>query len=92
MKKIHPNQITPELQDTRILKGVKSLFDDLKKHLQPKEPTVLMTRQEVADFLKVDISSVHNYTKRGILKSFGNQGRVYYMRSQVEEILKPLNV
>lgn len=70
---------------------VKTETDDLKKHFQPKEPTVYLTRQEVAFLLSVDISSVHNYTKRGVLKSYGIQGRVYYKRSEVEASLKPLN-
>lgn len=92
MQTIQLIQITPEQLEAKILKGVQSQIDDLKKHFQPKEPNVYLTRQEVATLLSVDISSVHNYTKRGILKSYGIQGRVFYKRSEVEASLQPLNV
>ena len=91
METIQLIQITPEQLQAEILKGVQSQINDLKKHFQPKEPNIYLTRQEVAAMLSIDISSVHNYTKRGVLKSYGIQGRVYYKRSEVEASLKPLN-
>ncbi len=84
-------QLTKEELTAEILKGVQSQFDDLKKHFQPNEPKVYLSRIEVAELLKIDISSVHNWTKRGILKSFGISGRVYYLRSDIEASLIPLN-
>ena len=91
MEAIQFIQTTPDELETKILKGVQSQIEDLKKHFQPKEPTTYLTRHEVATLLSVDISSIHNYTKRGVLKSYGIQGRVYYKRSEVEASLKPLN-
>lgn len=73
-------------------KVVKTETDDLKKHFQPKEPSIYLSRQEVAAMLGIDLSSVHNWTKRGILKPKGIGGRVYFLRSEVEASLKPLNV
>ena len=77
----------------------RTISDNLKKELsqitanfQPKEPTEYLTRQEVSDLLKVDLSTVHNWTKRGKLKSFGLGSRVYYKRKDVEQALQPLNV
>lgn len=81
---------TEELE-IKILKGVESLFNDFKNHFQLKDPPTFWTRQDVASFLSVDISTVHNYTKKGILKSYACHGRVYYKRSEVEASLKPLN-
>lgn len=84
-------QLTKEELTAEILKGVQSQFDDLKKHFQPTEPKAYLSRNEVAELLKIDLSSVHNWTKRGILKSFGIGGRVYYLRSDIEACLIPLN-
>lgn len=64
----------------------------LKSDFQPKEPTEYMTRNEVRDFLNVDLSTVHNLTKRGKLKAYGLGGRVYYRRDEVEAAIKPMAV
>ena len=62
-------------------------LENIKKIFQPKEPVELMTRQEVADYFKIDISTVHNWTKSGRLNSYGIGYRVYYKRSEVERSL-----
>lgn len=69
------------------LEGIKQQLAELKNNFQPKEPTTYLTRNEVADMLKVDLSTVHNWTKKGILKSVGIGSRVYYKRSEVERAI-----
>jgi excisionase family DNA binding protein len=91
MKQLHFISITPEEQEDRIYNRLKSEFDTLKKNFKPKEPTEFLTRNEVRDLLKVDLSTVHNWTKRGKLKAYGIGNRVYYRRDEVEEAMKPLN-
>jgi len=66
---------------------IKSQLQDLKKHFQPKKPNEYLTRNEVAEMLKIDLSSVHNWTKKGILISYQIGGRVYYKRSEVESAI-----
>lgn len=83
-KNIQFIQITPEQLQNAIIEGVKTQLEDLKKHLQPKEPTKYLTRNEVAKMLSVDLSTVHNYTKRKILQAYQIGGRVYYKRDEVE--------
>ncbi|EKT3957451.1 helix-turn-helix domain-containing protein [Flavobacterium psychrophilum] len=92
MEAIQLIQITPEQLQNKILKGVQSQIDDLKLHFTPKQPNEYLTRQQVATMLSVDISTVHNYCKRKILLPKGIGGRVYFLRSEVEASLKPLNV
>jgi len=83
--------ITPEEQENRILARIKSEFENLKKEFQPKQPTEFLTRNQVKELLDVDLSTVHNWTKRGKLQAYGIAGRVYYKRSEVEQSIKPLN-
>jgi len=83
-------QVTPEQLQTAIIEGVKLQLDELKKNFQPKTPTEFLSRQETAKLLKVDISSIHNWTKRGILQSYGVSGRVYYKRSEIENAIVKL--
>lgn len=80
-----------ELQNV-IASNLKKELSQITANFQPKEPTEYLTRHEVSELLKVDLSTVHNWTKRGKLKSFGLGSRVYYKRSEVESALQPLNV
>jgi excisionase family DNA binding protein len=70
---------------------LKSELEDLKKNFQPKTPNEYLTRNEVAEMLKIDLSSVHNWTKRRILQSYQIGGRVYYKRDEVENAIVKLN-
>ena len=80
-----------ELQNA-ISINLRKELEEITSNFQPKEPSEYLTRQEVAKLLKVDLSTVHNWTKRGKLKSFGLGSRVYYKREDVETALQPLNV
>ena len=71
-----------ELEDA-IAKRFQTEIEKLKKHFQPKEHDEFMTRHEVADFLKCDISTIHNWTTKGKLIPYGIGNRVYYKRSEV---------
>ncbi|AHW59582.1 Helix-turn-helix domain-containing protein [Draconibacterium orientale] len=84
-------QVTPEQLQQAILKGVKEQLEELKESFQPKEPTEFLTRNEVKDMLKVDLTTIWNYTNKGKLKAYGIGNRVYYKRSEVEAAIKPLN-
>ena len=84
--------VTPEQLQHAIITGVKVQIDKLRAEFQPKEPTEYLTRNEVKRLLSVDLSTVHNYTKKGKLKAYGIGHRVYYKRHEVEQSIKPLNV
>jgi hypothetical protein len=72
--------------------SVKNGIQQLQKDLQPLQPNEYLTRQEVAKMFSIDISSVNNWSKNGKLKPLGMGGRVYFLRSDVEASIKPLNV
>lgn len=93
MKQIQFIGITPTALIDLIDETISKRLNDLKKNFQPKEPTEFLTRQEVAEMLSIDLSTVHNWTKRKILTSYqtGGGGRVYYKRSEVENSLIKLN-
>jgi hypothetical protein len=83
------HDVTPEQFQEVIFQVVKTQFEILKKEFKPKEPTEYLTRTEVSEWLKCDISTVHNWTKSGRLIPYGIANRVYYKRSEVESALKP---
>ena len=69
---------------------VKTELEAVKKHLQPKQPNEYLTRKEVSEMLKIDLSSVHNWSKRGILKPHQIGNRVYFKMSEVENAIVQL--
>lgn len=81
---------TPNALVNLIDEAVKKQLDDLKKNFQPKEPTEFLTRREVSELLKIDLSSVHNWTKKGILQSYQAGGRIYFKRKEVENAIVKL--
>ena len=80
-------QVTPEQLQNAIIEGVKTQLQDLKKHFQPKEPNNYLSRVEVADMLKINLSSVHNWSKKGILTPYQIGGKVIYKRSEIENAI-----
>ena len=91
-KQIQFIAISPDELQSRIMEGVKAEIDSLKKEFQPREPTEYLTRNEVRQMFHVDLSTIHNWTKKGKLHAYGIAGRVYYKRSEVERSIKPINV
>lgn len=69
---------------------IKTELELVKKDLQPKQPNSYLTRKEVAGMLKIDLSSLHNWSKKGILKPHQIGNRVYYKLSEVENAIVEL--
>ncbi|WP_299581668.1 helix-turn-helix domain-containing protein [uncultured Sunxiuqinia sp.] len=84
-------QVTPEELQQAILSGVKQQLESLAQNFQPKEPTQYLTRNEVADLLKVNLCTISIWTKKRKLRSYGIGSRVYYKRHEIEQSLIPLN-
>ena len=91
MEAIQFIQITPEELQKEILKGVKLQIDDLKNHFQPKQPNEYLSRSEVSKMLGVDLSTLHNWNKKKILNPLAISGRIFYLRSEIEASIKPIN-
>ncbi|WP_282142618.1 helix-turn-helix domain-containing protein [Cellulophaga baltica] len=90
MKQIQFVQVTPEQLQSAIIEGVKLQLNELKKNLQPKQPTEYLTRNDVSKMLQIDLSSVHNWTKKGTLTAYQISGRIYFKRIEVENAIVEL--
>ena len=72
------------------LSGIEALLREMKASVKAppqKKLTEYLPRVEVAEMLKIDLSSVHNWTKKGILTAYQIGGRVYYKRTEVENAI-----
>ena len=71
---------------------VKLILKGFTKEILPviqttdKEPE-LLTRKEIAKLLRVSLPTLHDWTKRGVVKAYRIEGKVYYKRSEIEESL-----
>jgi len=91
MKQIQLIQITPEELEQLILGGIDKKLNALSEQFQPKQPSEYMTRLEVKELFKVNLSTVHNWTKKGKLKAYAIGNRVLYKREEVERALTPIS-
>jgi len=67
---------------------IPELKEELSREFQPKQPTEYLTRTEVCKLLKIDLSTLHRWTKSGKLNAYGIGNRVYYKRSEIESYLE----
>lgn len=77
-------------QINALFQGLQNQLKDIKQNFEPKTPTELLSRDELAEILKCDRSTIHNWTIKGKLKKYGIGNRTYYKRSEVEAAITPL--
>lgn len=80
------HEVSPE-QIASLFEGLQNQLTELKTSFQPKEPTEYLTRNEVSELLKCDLSTLHNWVKKGKLTPYGIGNRIYFKRSEIENTL-----
>ena len=66
---------------------IPELTEQLSAQFQPIQPAEYLTRSEVCKLLKIDLSSLHRWRKEGKIPSYGLGNRVYFKRSEVDQII-----
>ena len=85
-------QYSPDQLKSEINEGVKIQLQEFLKHVTPTQPKEYLSRKDITEMFGVDLSTVHNWCKSKRLNPLGIGSRVYFLRSEVEASLKPLNV
>jgi len=83
-------QVTPEQIQNAIIEGVKTQLEELKNSF-PNPQTDYLTRKDVVKLLQINLSTLHNWTKKGILSSYSIGSRIYYRRDEVNNAIVKLN-
>ena len=78
-----PADLITELRNTLI----PELTEKLSVQFQPKEPTEYLTRSEVCKLLKIDLSTLWRWQKNGTLQGYALNNRVYFKRSEIDDVL-----
>ncbi|ASF42965.1 MULTISPECIES: helix-turn-helix domain-containing protein [Capnocytophaga] len=84
MNTIQITELTTNELKSLLKESVKQEFNQLKEEILCKTPTQYLTRKQVAKMLDINLTTLNNWTNRGVLTSYGIQGRVYYKRDEVE--------
>ena len=79
--------VTPQDFKQEILEGVKTYLRELQFQQTEKQTSDYLTRQQVAEMLSIDLSTLHNWTKQGKLIPYGIGHRVYFKRSEIEQAI-----
>ena len=73
------------------LSNLEEELKTIKENFQPKEPIELLTREETAEYLKISLTTLWHWSKKGILPSYGIGNRVYYKRTEIDINLTKIN-
>ena len=87
MNAIQITQFTPNERKSLLMEGVQQVVNQIREEFQPKTPTEYLTRKQVAKMLDINLTTLNNWTNKGVLISYGIQGRVYYKRDEVEKAI-----
>jgi len=66
----------------------RKLEDSLSKLLQKPKKFSYMTRKEVAEYLRISLPTLHEWTKMEWIKSYKISSRVLFRNDEVEQDLK----
>jgi excisionase family DNA binding protein len=86
-KSILLHSMTPEELKQIIKEVIQEELLEVRKQLEENDSEVLLTRQETCEFLKISITTLWQWTKKGKIESYGIGNRVYYKK---EDLLKSL--
>ncbi len=67
-------------------------IEEFRLDIKSKESRTYLTKKEVAQMFKVNLSTIHNWTKKGILNPVGLGGRRYFLLSDIERSIVELKI
>ena len=91
MQQLQITQLSPE--DLKgIIKGLlRSELEALKEQITKYKAEVFYTREETTERLKIDVSTLHRWTKSGKIIPHAIGARIYYKESSIQQALIKLD-
>lgn len=83
--------LAPNDLEELIRKVVVEQLDAFRKNNSTENPHELLTRAEACILLKINMTTLWNWSKKGRIKSYGIGNRVYYKRGELMESLVRIN-
>ncbi|CAM1341000.1 helix-turn-helix transcriptional regulator [Tenacibaculum aestuarii] len=63
-------------------------IENYLKELSKKQNDEILTRQEVADYLKISLVTIHSWNKYGILNPIRMGNRIFYKKQDILDVLE----
>lgn len=67
---------------------IQEIVKEFTKNFQSNEPNTYITRAELCKMLDINLSTENRWRKSGKINAYGISNRVYYLRSEIDELLK----
>lgn len=67
---------------------VKEIVKEFTKNFQSNESNPYITRTELCKILDINLATEHRWRKARKIKAYKICGRVYYLRSEIDELFK----
>ena len=83
IQEITVDELTEKLAEKLLIK-----IENYLKQIAKKDVDIFLTRAEVADYLKVSLTTIHHWSKNGILEPLRIGNRVYYKRKDIIDNLE----
>ena len=85
------HNLSPMDLEELIRKVVSEQLEEFRKNVSIEKPDELLTREEACLLLKISLTSLWNWTKKGKIIAYGIGNRVYYKREELMESLIQIN-
>lgn len=92
MNKLKEEGLNAQEFSNSLLEKIDYRLKELERVLNSSSNFKLLTRKKTAEVLNVDVSTLHNWNKKGILKPHQIGGRVFYRLEDIEKSLVELKV
>lgn len=90
-KTIQMHNISPEEFKETIMGEINKALRALSTNLKPNEPEEYLTRKELSQILKVTLPTIHDWSKKGILKPYRIGKLIRFKKSDLENTLIQIN-
>ena len=91
MQQIQITQLSPEDLQELLKELFRSELEALKKQNEKSNADVFYTREETAERLKINLSTLHRWTKSGKIIPHAIGTRIYYKESSIQQALVKLD-
>jgi hypothetical protein len=92
MKRLEIEGITKDEFQEFLSKEIKAALQEQLKDLKPQQPEEkYLSRAQVCEMLGISLVTLSNWSKSGILKPRGLGNRVFYLLSDIQKKLVPIN-
>ena len=77
------DELAEKVADKLLLK-----IEDYLKELSKSKNDELLTRQEVAEYLRISLVTIHSWNKNGILNPIRIGNRIFYKKQNILDVLE----